>query len=165
LERIAGRLALRGRRAGGLEVQDVRAQSLRRPLETQAGTRGGFEEQGADRAAGKRAACVCTIGEDLGAIEQRLQGGARQAGKGQQMAQVAVVVDLVGGWAHGGVLSGNCRASCGAASQRSTMIAAATASSPAASRRRLRPSARSPAKRRAASTELERSSTSTTGRR
>ena len=54
-------------------------------------------------------------------------------------------------------------ASCGAASQRSTITAAATASSAAASRRRRRPSARSAAKRCAASIELARSSTITTG--
>src|SRR5690606_36033355 len=127
----------------------------------QPGTRGRFEEQGAHRGAGERGARVCrplAVDEGLGTVEQRHQGGTRQVFEGEQVAQATVFRGLQAHAGPSGVWgreSGSTTtASPGEASQRSTMIAAATASSAAASRGLRRPSERSTAKRCAASTEL-----------
>ena len=167
-QRVARRLALARGRGGRVEVQHVRTQPLRGDVERAAGARGRLEEQRAHGGAVQRLptwrAAQRRVADLAGAVDQAAQGLARQAVEGQQVAQASIGIEL---WGHG-VSSGksqvNWVASCGAASQRSMMTAAATASSATASRRRLRPSARSRAKRCAASTELVRSSTSTTGR-
>src|SRR5690606_29709863 len=155
---------------GGVEGEYVGTQPLRRSLERQPGARGGLEEQRAHGRRGERAAGVggaAMVDEGLRAVEQRHQRFARQAFQRKQVAEGTV---FGGRGAHAGAsgrgASGSTGvASAGGAGERATMIAAATASSAAASRRRRRPSARSTAKRCAASIELERSSTITTGTR
>src|SRR5690606_41652610 len=145
----------------------VRAQALRGQLEAAAGTRGRLEEQRAYRAAGERAAqgggIARVVLDLLRAVQQRLERLARQAIQGQQVAQPATRAQLDPGRRAHCPSPGTGSASCGAASQRSTITAAATASSAAASRLRRRPSARAAANRCAASIELARSSTRTTG--
>src|SRR5690606_15223311 len=112
-----------------------------------------------------RIGAAAVVHESLGAVEQPDQGRPRHALQGQQVAQAAVGGGLQGhALASGSAASGSTTvASPGAASQRSTMTAAATASSAGASGRRRGPAGRRTAKRCAASIELDRSSTITTG--
>src|SRR5690606_18582338 len=136
-----------GRRGRGIEAERVRAQPRRRELEAGTGAGGRLEEQRAHRLAGEhaahRGAAMGVAGQRVGTVEQALEQRPRQALEGEQVAQAALRIELKADAGDG--FTG--MASCGAASQRSTITAAATASSAAASRRRLRPSARSAAKR------------------
>src|SRR3546814_2764455 len=74
-------------------MQDGGAKPLRRALEAQPRTRGGFEEQRAHRGAGQRTAAFA-VDEGLRAVQQRDQDVARQAFEREQVAQAAVGVEL-----------------------------------------------------------------------
>src|SRR3546814_7807537 len=76
LQRVQRGLALGGGRGRSVEIQDVGAKPLRRALEAQPRTRGGFEEQRAHRGAGQRTAAFA-VDEGLRAVQQRDQGVAR----------------------------------------------------------------------------------------
>src|SRR3546814_3620827 len=89
LQRVQRGLALGGGRGRSVEIQDVGAKPLRRALEAQPRTRGGFEEQRAHRGAGQRTAAFA-VDEGLRAVQQRDQGVARQAFEREQVAQAAV---------------------------------------------------------------------------
>ena len=153
------------------KLSTSRAQPLRGQLEAQARARGRFEEQRAHGDARKRVARIVRRrrrpAHDRAAPRVAARGRSVQREQVFQLVQSCVrlgfVVRSVAIADEGRDSVDSGIASCGAASQRSTMTAAATASSASASRRRLRPSARSAAKRCAASIELARSSTSTTG--
>src|SRR3546814_4611232 len=86
LQRVQRGLALGGGRGRSVEIQDVGAKPLRRALEAQPRTRGGFEEQRAHRGAGQRTAAFA-VDEGLRAVQQRDQGVARQAFEREQVAQ------------------------------------------------------------------------------
>ena len=100
LQRIQRRLALARGGGGGVEIEHIRTQSLRRDLERTARARGRLEEQRADRGSQQRVpllrASQCRVADLAGAVQQAAQGLLRQPFQGQQVAQASVGIELQG---------------------------------------------------------------------
>src|SRR5690606_31679841 len=106
----------------------------------EAGAGGRLEEQGAHRRPRQRAAVVGALREVLCTLEQCLDPLARQAFEREQVfhrggRRGVGHAGFRGGVSAAGAIESMSTASPGAASQRSTITAAATASSASASRR------------------------------
>ncbi len=104
---VAGGLALARGGGGGVEVQHVRAQPLRRDLERTARAGGRFEKERAHRGAVQQVAALGAaqrgVADLAGAIQQAAKGFAGKTVEGQQVPQASIRIDLLGHWLSSGM--------------------------------------------------------------